>query len=732
MENQNISIEITTKEDSEFVLYLNGTKVDSKCIGDDFGYFTGGSFEDDFSYLKPGAYNGVLKLVNGDGETTLAEGTFNVLTTDGNVNVTVPTSLLTTENLVISLTLPLPEESIKFDYALRIYLDPVVEEWGIDSDPSFDRGGDELEDYWGKTTDIDLGPLSEGLHKLYVLYCYGVWHLNPLDYPDYFSNPYDIVVSKPSERIDTGMSIVNDNGVIVITLFDASGNPIPYTEIGYKMGDDGKVAAVTNEKGQVAISGLTGKFRAVSTFAGTQLYKPSSCIEYFDIPIPGSKATVLTATAAVVDTNATIKITLADVDGNKLTKVVKVKVGNYVGDVNVTNGEGSLTLNNLNVGTYTADVKFAGDENYTNSSASTSFEIKPVYPTAAIITPSVETTYKDAVIRVTLTDKYGAKLNGVVTVTIGNDTYNVTVTNGEGSLALSNLAAGFYSANVAYAGDANHNNASSVVSFAISNAVLLANDTKRGWNSPYDYYATLVDINGKPIAGKDITFTIDGNTYKATTGADGIAKVAAKLDVGTHSVVVTNPDTGANFTVTAVIVERIQGYGDITKDYLGPESYVVQVFGDDGNPVGEGEVVQVRFAGKTYNMTTNASGYIVRTINFVPGSYAVYSIYAGYQTPQTGITVNQILKASSVTAKKSKGYVTLQATLKSSSGKAITGKEIKFTFKGRTYFGTTNSKGVASCNVDKDVVKKLAVGEKYTYKATYVSDTVSGKVIVKK
>lgn len=53
---------------------------------------------------------------------------------------------------------------------------------------------------------------------------------------------------------------------------------------------------------------------------------------------------------------------------------------------------------------------------------------------------------------------------------------------------------------------------------------------------------------------------------------------------------------------------------------------------------------------------------------------------------------------------------TVTATLKSQRGALLSGKKIKFTVNGKTYTGTTNSKGVASV--------KVSLSKKGTYTAT--------------
>ena len=86
------------------------------------------------------------------------------------------------------------------------------------------------------------------------------------------------------------------------------------------------------------------------------------------------------------------------------------------------------------------------------------------------------------------------------------------------------------------------------------------------------------------------------------------------------------------------------------------------------------------------------------------------------------------LTLKKVKVKKSAKKLVLKATLKI-NGKKVKGKVIKFKFNKKTLKAKTNKKGIAKVTVKKKFLKKLKVGKKVTYKATY--GKVSKKVTVK-
>ena len=179
-------------------------------------------------------------------------------------------------------------------------------------------------------------------------------------------------------------------------------------------------------------------------------------------------------------------------------------------------------------------------------------------------------------------------------------------------------------------------------------------------------------------------------------------------------------------------MKRLLENKDITMDYADGTSYKVKVIGDDGNPVGAGEFIAIKVNGVTYASKTNDKGYASLKLNLNPKSYTIIAEYKNTKVSNK-LKVKQTLKLvkKTVSVKKGKKLV-LKAKLKWSNGKAIKGKVIKFKFKGKTYKAKTNKKGIAKVTIKSKVTKKLKKGKKFKYTATYKTNTVKGKVKVKK
>ena len=249
-----------------------------------------------------------------------------------------------------------------------------------------------------------------------------------------------------------------------------------------------------------------------------------------------------------------------------------------------------------------------------------------------------------------------------------------------------------------------------------------------------------------------MTVEFAGKPYKASL-VDGKAVITIpNVNKGIYTVPVVYSGSGiyasaansTSFTVNNTLVpkpglvetESEKKKSIIVMDFYDGTYYVVRAYDDYGLPVPAGEVIGFHINGRDYNGITNNNGYAKLKINLNPGTYTITARYHNMSISKN-IKVKQTLKLvkKTVSVKKGKKLVLkakLAWTLKSNKGKSLKGKKIVFKFKGKKYSAKTNSKGIAKVTIKTKVTKKLKAGKKYSFSATYVSNTVKGKVKVKK
>ena len=166
-------------------------------------------------------------------------------------------------------------------------------------------------------------------------------------------------------------------------------------------------------------------------------------------------------------------------------------------------------------------------------------------------------------------------------------------------------------------------------------------------------------------------------------------------------------------------------------DFRDGTYYSVLAIGDDGNPVGEGEFVDIYVNTIHYSCRTDKDGYARLQLNLNPKTYTITAEYKLTKVSNK-LVIKQTLKLVKKTVKVKKGKkLVLKAKLKWSNGKAIKGKKIVFKFKGKKYTAKTNKKGVAKFTIKKNVLKKLKKGKKVKYTITYKADKLNRYVKIK-
>ena len=241
----------------------------------------------------------------------------------------------------------------------------------------------------------------------------------------------------------------------------------------------------------------------------------------------------------------------------------------------------------------------------------------------------------------------------------------------------------------------------------------------------------VVTADGHAVAGTSVGFAINGKTINATTDCEGIAELEIVEVPGTYVITtVYNNQTYENNVTVKLDSKNCKAVAEnIAVDYASGSHFTVKVVSSDGKVAVAGESVIFIFNGDAITAKTDNKGIAKIKITQTPGTYTIKTVFNG-KTYTNKVTVKQVLKTSKVTVKKTAKKFTLKAKLKI-NGKLVKGKLITFKFNGKTYKVKTNSKGIAQKTLNKNVIKKLKKGKKYTVKVTYLKDTIKTTVKVK-
>lgn len=423
--------------------------------------------------------------------------------------------------------------------------------------------------------------------------------------------------------------------------------------------------------------------------------------------------------AVMVGNNITVEITIP----TDLTGTINVVLNNKTYATEIQDNKAIAIIPNLTQGNYIAKVIYSGDEKYLAKNTTVTIKVLEINISA----PDVEKYYKGSEkLQIIITDSEGNVIaSQIVQIKLNGITYT-EITNNDGIATINlDLNVGKYSATILV-------NNKKINTNIIIKSTIQAFTMIRGYNSGLDYQATLLNVDGTPLANTLIKLKIGSNPYEIRTDANGVVKLNKKLAIGTYNVLITNPTNLETQTTTLKIVSRISGNKDMIGDYLSGFIYKVHIVGDNGKSVGAGNIVKFTVNKKTYNIKTDKNGCASLKIALTPKTYQITATYKS-QSVKNKITVKQILKTAKITnVKKSAKKLTLKTTLKQSNKKPLKNKKITFKFKGKTYTTKTNAKGIAKIIIKKNVIKKLKIGKKYTVKVTYVKDTITGLVKVKR
>ena len=427
----------------------------------------------------------------------------------------------------------------------------------------------------------------------------------------YKTNSTKFLVNKTSE-FDMGVEIIDDK--INITLPEnAMGNVTVII--------DGKVYNITNIteiSTIIELNNITpGNHTVEVIYSGDGNYTNKTVITSYEVPKISGYSMNLTSENITVGQVEDIVIELpGDING-----IVAVDVGGVGYYVNITNGNGKLSVAGLTAGDYTAVVKYLGDDKYGDATNSTKFTVKDKQ--SADVNVSVD----NGTVVITLPEN----ATGNVTVVIDGENYafyNVT----EGSnrtivVNVTDLLPGNHTVEVIYSGDGNYTGENITVPFNVPKV----DDYEMNVTAVVDGRDVTITVNLPENATGVILLDVNGTGYYANISGDKAILTLKDVSGGQYSVVATYPSddyyasksNSTSFTVDAKVTPVMNVTVDVAENST-DVNVTVELPGDaSGN-------VTVIIDGKVYNVTNVTGGSVVVEVNnLTSGNHTVEVIYSG-------------------------------------------------------------------------------------------------------
>lgn len=467
--------------------------------------------------------------------------------------------------------------------------------------------------------------------------------------------------------------------------------------------------AGVNVTGDVVLT-ISGKKYIVNVVNALAVFEIPEMLDageyHIDVSYLGSEkyntadgATDFTVAKKEITMNVTIDKDYGDITVNvnlseKLDGNLTVLVNNTPYTLSYTNGTGSLILKNLTYGNYTISAVFTKD-NYQTVNVSENVEINSIK--TVLEAENVVMYYRDGTrFAVVLRDIYGNPLaNMNVTISINGRNYvKQSDENGTASLGL-NLESKNYTVVTTFGGNSKYfgtrsNNTVSILS------TLLSKDIVKYYRNGTQFYATVLDFKGNPLANTTVMFNINGVFYNKTTDENGTAKLNIWLRPGKYIItifnLVTGEQAGNNVTVLSKIVENY----DLVKYYKNASKFSVKILDSQGYPV-EGTIVTFNINGVFYYKETDSNGIASLAINLRPGKYVITTMYGQYDVGNN-VTVLPTLQTSDLKMKYLDGSA-FNARVVDGQGNPLANQIVTFNVNGVFYNKVTNDEGIASLNI---------------------------------
>lgn len=456
------------------------------------------------------------------------------------------------------------------------------------------------------------------------------------------------------------------------------------------------------------------------TYPDHTYYSQVACIKAFTVL--DEIKTTLNLTVEYDGTNPVhLSAFVFDDDGKPIiTDKVDFFLDGRIISVDVVDGVASLTYNFSQLSNFVyAEFSATG---YTFSSDSCTFNISK---SDAEMTMEVVRTINNVVLN--LHSPY--MINSFSTVKINNETYDVWLTNGSGSLSLIDLSNGIYDVVISLADDCVYEtNFTDSFSINVGNAYIVAGDLVTSDVGDFTYSAILLDEDSNPIQFKTVEFRLNGFLYSETTDSKGKASITTRLGSGNYDVLI---DFWDNDYFPTSLSRNIKVKQHVVID-IGYATYLDSVSFDISTSVPISDKFIIRFNNDT--LITDSShltfddlenGQYSLEVSLLNVSEYDYDPVCCVITidAQTPVIVAEDFHTSYLS------NATYLINVFDENSNPADGVDVEFTLDGKVLYAKTNENGEASLNINL-VNGKYSIGITVLENSKYYSANVTRTIVV--
>ena len=162
---------------------------------------------------------------------------------------------------------------------------------------------------------------------------------------------------------------------------------------------------------------------------------------------------------------------------------------------------------------------------------------------------------------------------------------------------------------------------------------LIADNLVKYFRNDSQFYIDLIDGEGNPVSGVNITMNINGVFYNRTTNENGTARLNINLNPGEYILTAIDPLTGLQMSYNITVLPTLNAT-DLEMKYKDGSTFNVTVLDGQGNPLKEAAVT-FNINGVFYTRYTDSNGIARLNINLMAGEYIITSEYDGMRIANT-------------------------------------------------------------------------------------------------